>query len=306
MLYRAAVVCLVAVFGAGASADTIYFSIDAASPSLPGVSNNDVLAPGPVGGPPAVATLAGALGLSPTDELDAVTIGGPVDPLAIFFSVDRAAAGLPLAGDVFTEAAAGQAAGDVFVSGGGGTNTLVFNQDILGLLPATPPGTPASGAIDNLDALDLAGAVGPGVGIYSLLAGNSFGFSGADILFTPTAGGPPTILVTALALGLSVADDIDALHLDTLTGDCLFSLVPSSPSLTALAAGPGDILVAPGCGGGPAPSVLFAAITLGLAPVDNLDGLAFISEIPEPGSFGLVTLGLAALAGLGRRRTAEF
>ena len=47
--------------------------------------------------------------------------------------------------------------------------------------------------------------------------------------------------------------------------------------------------------------MLFAGITLGLAPGDNLDGLAFISEIPEPGSFALVALGLTALARVGRR-----
>lgn len=303
MLYRAAVVCLAALFVAGSSLASPFFSLDAASPSVPGVSNNDVLAPGPVGGPPAVATPAGALGLPPSDELDAITTGAPVDPLAIFFSVDRAAVGLPggPAPDVFSEASVGQAAGDVFVSGGGGSNTLVFNQDILGLLPAVAPGVSAVAPIDHLDALDLAGAVAPGVGFYSLLAGNSFGLSGADILFTPAGGGPPVVGVSALALGLTFADDIDALHFDTLTGNCLFSLVPGSPSLTALLALPGDVLVAPGCGGGGAPSVLFAGITLGLAPGDNLDGLAFISEIPEPGSFGLVALGLTALARLGRR-----
>jgi len=305
MLCRAAVVCLAAVSMAGSALASPFFSLDAASPSVPGVSNNDVLAPGPVGGPPAVATPAAALGLPPglPNELDAMTTGAPVDPLAIFFSVDRAAVGLPggPAPDVFSEASAGQAAGDVFVSGGGGTNTLVFNQDILGLLPAVAPGVSAGAPIDNLDALDLAGAAAPGVGFYSLLAGNSFGLSGADILFTPAGGGPPVVGVSALALGLTFADDIDALHLDTSTGDCLFSLVPGSPSLTTLLALAGDVLVAPGCGGGGAPSVLFAGLTLGLAPGDNLDGLAFISEIPEPGSFALVALGLTALARVGRR-----
>lgn len=300
MLYRAAVVCLAAVSCAGSAlaSPVVFFSIDGASPSAPSVSNNDVLAPGPVGGPPAVATPAAALGLPAglPDELDAMTTGAPVDPLAIFFSVDRSAVGLPLGGGVFSEAAAGQAAGDVYVSGGGGTNALVFNQDILGLVPATAPGTPTFTSIDDLDALDIAEATGPGVLLFSLLAGNSFGFSGADLLLAPVGPGAPTIAVSAAALGLSFADDIDALHVDTVTGDCLFSLVPGSPSLTALAAGPGDVLVAPGCGGGPAPSVLFPALTLGLAPTDNLDALAFISEIPEPRTSALVALGLVALA----------
>ena len=70
-----------------------------------------------------------------------MTTGGPVDPLAIFFSVDRGGRGLLAAfPDVLLRSVRGQAAGDVFVSGGGGTNTLVFNQDILGLLSAVAPG----------------------------------------------------------------------------------------------------------------------------------------------------------------------
>ena len=53
MLYRAAVVCLAALLHRGERArESVFFSVDAASPSVPGVSNNDVLAPGPVGGPP--------------------------------------------------------------------------------------------------------------------------------------------------------------------------------------------------------------------------------------------------------------
>ena len=65
MLYRAAGLCLAAVECAQSSlaSAVVFFSIDGVSPSVPSVSNNDVLAQGPVGGPPAVATSAGALGL---------------------------------------------------------------------------------------------------------------------------------------------------------------------------------------------------------------------------------------------------
>ena len=71
-----------------------------------------------------------------------------MDPLEIFFSVDRSTVGLPSSG-VSSEAAAGQAAGDVFVSGGGGTNRLVFNEDILELAPATATGAPTYTPIED-------------------------------------------------------------------------------------------------------------------------------------------------------------
>ena len=179
MLYRAAVVCLAALLIAGSSlAGPIFFSVDVASPSVPGVSNNDVLAPGPVAGPPAVATPAGALGLPPADELDAMTTGAPVDPLAIFFSVDRGAAGLPPGGpapDVFSEALAGQAAGDVFVSGGGG-------QQYAGLQPGHPrpaASRRARGIRGRSDRQPRRAGSGRErwLPAYSLLAGNSFGLS---------------------------------------------------------------------------------------------------------------------------------
>ena len=266
-----------------AAAAQSFFSVDAASPSVPGVNNSDVLAPGV---PLVVAVPAAANGIAgaPFDELNAMTAGGPLGVL--LFSVDRAAVGIPGGPpDVASEAAAGQAAGDVFTSALGGANGLVINQALQGLIPAAPPGAPVVPPIDDLDALDVPGmppvlfALAPG---HPLLGASALVGCGAD-LFGP--GGGPAIPFGALGLG-ACADDIDALHLDAGTGDLYFSLAPGSPSLA-----PGSPIA--GCGGGCSPADVFIAIggvgpsgifapagALGLLPTDNLNALAF--DPPPP------------------------
>jgi hypothetical protein len=100
------------------------------------------------------------------------------------------------------------------------------------------------------------------------------GATPADILMT--AGGvAPTIWAHGTAdLGLRAGDTIDALciHEDGSgiydAGDeVLFSLAPASPTLTALKAGPADLLR-------PGPlTVIYPASLLGLQPTDNVDAL---------------------------------
>jgi hypothetical protein len=87
----------------------------------------------------------------------------------------------------------------------------------------------------------------------------------------------------AAGLGLAVADDVDALHVDTATGAIYFSLAPGSPSLFVVSAGcpvppcsPADIFFLPG---GVLPFLLFApAAALGLLPPDNVDAIAFDTD----------------------------
>ena len=128
------------------------YSIDAASPSVSAGSNSAFLSSGPVGGPPVVEESAASLGLSggSTDEINAMTFGGPTPGSTLYFSVDRASVGL--SGDVVAEAALGQAAGDLYaLSAATGTNVLVVNRDELGLAPASAAGTPATPPIDDVD-----------------------------------------------------------------------------------------------------------------------------------------------------------
>ncbi len=281
-----------------------------ASPTIgvgpPAIDDTDILSPGSPGVRPTVFATGVALGFPPAgypsggDDLDAFTYGGPVTALgSIQFSVDWFAAGTVGAPpDVMTELFAAQAPADIFTSPvGPPINPLVINQDALGLIPPIPAGVPFAGfANDNIDGLDLSTAApGPGFPLYSVQAANTFGVSGADIL---APGGAVTI--ASVTLGLLPTDDIDALHLDTLTGDIIFSLTPGSPSLgalpnpTCIAAPPlpgscsaADVFVAPG-GVGPF-VVLIPAAAMGLVPAppgvgggDDIDAIAFFSPAAVP------------------------
>jgi hypothetical protein len=245
------------------------------------------------------------------DDLNAMTVGGigPLGPL-IYLSVDRATVGVPVG--TFTvggQAALGQAAGDVFISPGppGFPNLLVLNQDIMGELPAVGPGVAAPPPLDDLDAIDFAG---PMPMFMSLTAGHPYvgasgmGGCGGD-LFVPIGGGPPGPALPFAALGLGAcADDVDALYLDTVSGDIYFSLAPGSPSLAPGSpiggclggCSPADIFVAPGAGG-----VSFIAIPfgiLGLLAPDNVNAI----DLPEPGAAIQLVPGGLLLLGLARRR----
>jgi len=262
------------------------FSVDQFS-QIGAVGNSDVLLPGPVGGPPVVALPAATGGLSggALDELDAFSWGAPAD-IGVFFSVDRATDAFqtgqaPL--DVYSQALinfqnAGQAAGDIFMTSFTGSR-VVYNQDVLGLIPAIPAlPTGYGGLPDNLDSLDLypvgTGLVQAGVPdvVFSVDSGNTYGLSGADLLdITSTTTGIPAVGFSAL--GLTFADDVDALHVDGSTGDIYFSLVPQSPSLVASGYSAASVLISQGSGSF---SLFAPAASLGLLTTDNVDALAFL------------------------------
>lgn len=305
---RGSLLSLLLLAPLASSAAPPFFSVDAASPSFPGVSNSDALAPGPVGGPPMLAL---SLGLAPGDEVNALTDTAPSTGLTLHFSVDRASLGAPgTAPDVASEASAGQQAGDVYSTALAGANQLAFNQSILGELPPIAPGATASPPIDDLDGLELSSTLPV---IFSLVTGHPyFGLSlmvgcGGD-LFAP---GPS--LVSAFAdLGLaSCADDVDALHLDDVTLEAYFSLAPGSPSLlpgspiTGCAAGcsPADVFLVSGFSPGvPGSAVLFAsASALGLLPGDNVNALSFGPGPPQVPALGALAPALALLLAIAAR-----
>lgn len=282
-------------------------SIDRDSPSASLVSNSAVLAPGPVGGPPVEAIPPGALGLSggATDEMDAMTFGAAAPGLRLHFSVDRAAIGL--AGDVVAEAAAGQAAGDLYASDLDGTNVLVVDQHLLGLVPSSPSGIAAEPPIDDVDAFDFAYDGSVGLIVYALetghpLAGSEVG-CGGDLFFS----GSLFLGYAGLGLG-SCLDDVDALEFDSASNTFYYSLAPGSPSL--LPGSPID-----GCSGGcsaadvfakqagaPAAIVFASAASLGLRDNDDVDALAFTeprAALPAVGAWaGAACAGLLALTGV--------
>lgn len=302
--------------GLGAlAARAVTFSVDLASPTGGGFGDdlyND---------PAALLVLpgGGVAGL----EVDAISYykQGPPIP-EIYFSVTRGAVGL--AGTaVNNEAMFSDQPADVFFTTLNFTNTLAWDGDGIPT-PLNPPAPPLgliepwTPAGDNLDALDLnsnpvfapqfgtapifwsvdAATVAGGVGPYG-------GMSAADVFMAPAVPGysmMPGIYAPAGMLGLNPADDIDAMVWleDGVPGPSagdfmLFSLVPNSPTLVALGATPGDILItAPNMG---PPGIFAPAQALGLQPGDDLDALDIVPEAGE-----LVLLGLAALGWLFLRR----
>jgi len=271
---------------------TTTFSVDAPSAQVvTGTLNNSdvhqrapaigLAPPGTSPPPPVVVTPAAALGLLgvPADELDALSYGNPVVG-TLFFSVDAFAVGVPgVAPDVASESAAAQVEGDVYSTNFGGTNTLYRNQSQISLLPQVPPGLANTGVTDEVNALDL--TVPTASPVFSVGPGTAFG--PADVL----ARGP-AVAIPAATLWLRANDDIDALHLDTFTGDLYFSLTPASPSL--LEPNPGcpappcsgaDIFLASG-GVGPFVRIASAAM-LGLLASDNVDGMAWAGDFDLDG-----------------------
>lgn len=213
-------------------------------------------------------------------------------------------------------------AGNIGVTDGNGLPSITSYTAYPGLglkEPNSPviPGGPNPG--DNLDALDCDGPVFPATSFpvyYSLdsavfdpkngtsnagTAGAN-GFSGSDVIVTPSSGATPSVYAAAALLGLDQegidTDDLDALLLaengipgyqpsltpyDWLTGTTdmlLFSVrrgsnIVNNPmfvdSIFGVEIEPGDILVPPVMGGNGNPGVFIAAEVLGLKTVRMLD-----------------------------------
>ena len=283
------------------------FSLDLSSSARA----DDVLSAGPIGGPPNVEpefTEALKFPAAPGEEMDALTTCGPVTN-ALEFSVDRLSVGAPLT-QLAGEAAAGQAAADVFVADlSEGVHWFGRPQHLLGVLPPIRPGVLYSPppAIDNLDALDTVQSEVMGCLLFSVPSSNGLiGASGADILFE--AGPPPAAVSVAFGyalMGLSASDDIDALHID-LPNDIYFSLAPGSPTLdgaNAICSDPCSAADVFHSSASATASRVYTADQLGLAESDNLDAMGFVDAIPVPslsrGGLALSALLLAAVAALG-------
>jgi hypothetical protein len=269
------------------------FSVDIAGPT---VAPDDIFNPGPVpilpGGTAIPATVA---------EVNAFSYGHThFNETILFFSVDRPSVGA--AGAVLTESSktGGDQSADIYSSFIAGSNAQFWDGDgssapPLGLFePVTSPG-------DDLDGLDLRPSSPTGHIFWSVDPTTSAthpayaGLSPADIFISPVVPGYsvlPALFTPAITLGLSPADDVDALvvidfdsSLTWSAGDSIFySLAPGSPALVGLAASPADIIIVTFGG---APFLGLPAPALGLLPTDNLNALDVI--VPEPGLTGMVT-----------------
>lgn len=267
----------------------------AASPTMSGGGGcgtaRDVCAPGrdiAINYPPLAAAVVpggAAFGLVPGDVITGFSWGvdSTASGAAILFSVDGAAAGVPgVPPDVASEAAATEAAADVF--DGGSLGAPLPNMRLVDGDGAPAASPPALGLIEpgNLTALStcdptarlLAGAtayltLAPGSPTLGVLAADA-----ATVLAAPP-GGPPVIHFTSAALGLSPLDVIDALaYAGGGVGNTLFSLAPGSPTLTLLGFLPGDLITKAF-----APAVVIPAPSLGLAPADNVDAVDTLLDV---------------------------
>ncbi|KPJ59508.1 MAG: hypothetical protein AMJ46_10840 [Latescibacteria bacterium DG_63] len=304
-------VALLATFALGNAAD---FSIDAASPEVPGSgSEGDIYLSGV--GPPNVWIQETNLGLIAGEELDAVSYGldyilpaGSANWVNLFYSVDRAAFGSGV-GAVTAQASGNGAAGDEFwvtVDGNG----VVIRPPIL-WSDATGHGlTPLPGQSD-LDA--HSGPLGQAAPVFFSVALGALptasvrwsmpGLSPADILYvaTPGPGVVPTVYATEAALSLATGDDIDALAISDRgttpgvldPGDLIYiSLNSGSPSLSALAMYPSSVIqIYPG-----PPVEIFAPAALDLSLVDELNAMTGYDpgpQVPAVSGTGLLVLLLA-------------
>lgn len=310
---------MAALVGYAGPAGAEGLSIDAASPSVSAGSNSAFLSAGPVGGPPVVEETPADRGLSggATDELNSMTFGGPGPGATLYFSVDRNSVGLT--GDVVSEAALGQAAGDLYVWTWPalGSNVLAINQADLGLVPAIPAGMAATPPIDNLDAYDF-DYDGPVMGVgtlsaFTLAPGHPYNGTavgcGGDVFISSASFVLPYTTYFDVA---SCADDVDAYESDGTLDVVYFSLAPGSPSLA-----PGSPIG--GCSAGCSPADIFrgslngtafrwlTAADLGLLATDNVDAIAFgpgfpvdpPEEIPSASPGGVVLLVASLIAGVG-------
>lgn len=214
------------------------FTLAPGSPSLPAIpaTAGDILnpavppAPGPLP-PPVLGIPAAALGLLPGDAISGLSFGilppGPAPGLEVLFSVDAASFGVPFGpapANLSCEAGAGQGAGDVYLSQPFGPPLILPN--ILAL--------DGNGLADSACAPPAL----PGLGLLEPapdnlvdleLCSSSFVFSGA-----------------------------------VLTKPVYFTLAPGSPTLGALAATSGTVLVA--APGFLPPAIFLPAAAMGLIP----------------------------------------
>lgn len=287
------------------------FSVDPAAPSFPPASAANLYLPGP-----ALYAPASAIGLLAGDDISGFSwgfdkVGGP--PLS--FSTDWSAisSGGPPGGNALCSQAGGacgpplpacppEVAGDIYLTFGGGMNSLLFDGDgappgpSLGLFECGPP---AAGSQDNVDAFDdlvapLLASGRPAWRAYFTLAPGAPTLGGANPLL-PGGAGPADILVfdsaygslsvffSAAGLGLSAADVIHDFAFNVLTSDLIFALAPGSPSLGTLPGCPctaGDFIrsAGPVCGVSPCLGGGLSHAAAGLAAVDRVDA------VDQPGS----------------------
>jgi hypothetical protein len=245
------------------------FTLAPGSPSLGALTAGDVLVPGaaPVPGPippPALGIPAAVLGLVAGDVVNSISFGrgpaGPFPGLEVLYSVDAAAVG-----------------------------------GVFGPPPPSYVACEAAGGQAKADVY-LSFPFGPPLPKPNVLLLDENGL--AD---SPCAGAP----LPGLGLGLAPPENLNGLDLCPtgvvfaagVINPIYFTLAPGSPTLAAIPASPGDVLVQPIGPGGLPPMIAIPLPAMGLVAGDIVDAL----EVPPGAGFALFSLapGSPSLGGCG-------
>jgi len=252
------------------------------------VPGNDVFNIPNVDVPVVIDTIA-KLGLQAGDNITSLSCRSAyAADSRIIFSVTSTSTGVAgTAPDVFSEAAAGEVGADLFDGGlwqAPAANRLVVDDDGTISNPAGSFAGLGLAETDDIDAVtgcDLSDADTENV--YFTLGTGSPSLAldptaSAAAVFVKAIGspGPPTLAFQAAHFGLTNVDVFDGFIYAVSEHKAVYSLAPGSPSLATIdgtGALPGDILQGFGT-----PHIFIPGSTLGLAPGDDIDGLALFKD----------------------------
>jgi hypothetical protein len=271
-------------------AEAISFSVDPGSIVL----TIGPFSPADIFEPAVISIPFSDLGLAFADDVSALSFGDDFSSGigGILFSVDRGATGAP-GSALATGAALDEAAADVYFSDGLGGNTLVKDEEGMGLIPGVFG--------DNIDALEFGPETG---GVYFGLAPSSPS-GGSHNIYRSIGDGSFSLFASGAShMGLGSLDSIVALALsdgfepgilNPGIDSALLVLDPFSPAGIAH----GAFVLGTDFTGPPKLVISFLGLGVSSGFIDGLDVSAapVTQPVPEPGTWLMFILGACGIVG---------